>query len=81
MRLPYGRGSDWRYPGFMQLTRRKLAAAVLAPAAAAALPQQPRPAAPSDPLAAARANLKRNAARLAAVEVPMFAEPAFQFRP
>jgi hypothetical protein len=61
----------------MQLTRRKLAAAVLAPAAVA-LPQtqstQP------DELTAARQRLKDNAAVLGKIEIPMSTEPAFQFK-
>ena len=61
----------------MQLTRRKLAAAVLAPAAVA-LPQTP----PQQPveLAAARQRMKDNAAALAKIEIPMATEPAYQFK-
>ena len=60
----------------MKLTRRKLAAALLAPAAAAPA-QTPTP--PSDDLATARARLKSNAAAIAKVNVPMATEPAFRF--
>jgi len=59
----------------MQLTRRKLAAAVFAPAAFAA-PQTPQP----DELAAARQHMKDNAAALAKIDVPMSIEPAFAFK-
>jgi hypothetical protein len=60
----------------MQLTRRKLAATLLAPAAA--LPQTATP--PADEAAAARARLKTNADALARVDVPMSTEPAFSFK-
>lgn len=60
----------------MKLTRRKLAAALLAPAAVQA--QQPAP--PRDEVEAARARLKANAETVAKVEVPMSTEPAFSFR-
>jgi len=59
----------------MKLTRRKLAAALLAPAAAA---QTPQPAA--DPVQAARDRIKANGDILAKVDVPMDVEPAFQFK-
>jgi hypothetical protein len=59
------------------LTRRKLAAAVLAPAAAA-LPQTQSQ--PPDELAAARQRMKDNAAAMAKIEVPVSTEPAFQFK-
>ena len=65
------------YPVSMQLTRRKLAAAVLAPAAVA-LPQTP-PQQP-DELAAARQRMKDNAAALAKIEIPMATESAYQFK-
>jgi hypothetical protein len=61
----------------MQLTRRKLAAAVLVPAAAA-LPQTQSQ--PQDELAAARQRMKNNAAALAQIDTPMSLEPAFQFK-
>lgn len=61
----------------MQLTRRKLAAAILAPAAVA-LPQTPQ--AQPDELAAARQRMKDNAAMLAQIDTPMSLEPAFQFK-
>jgi hypothetical protein len=60
----------------MKLTRRKLAAALLAPAAAA--PAQTPPA-PRDEVEAARARLKSNGEALAKVELPMSTEPAFRF--
>jgi hypothetical protein len=61
----------------MQLTRRKLAAAVLAPAAVA-LPQTQTQ--PPDELTAARQRMKDNAAALAKIDVAMSTEPAFQFK-
>jgi hypothetical protein len=59
----------------MRITRRELAAAVLA---AAPIPAQ-IPA--DDLLKAARDRLKSNSDALAKVEVPMTTEPAFQFKP
>jgi hypothetical protein len=59
----------------MQITRRKLAAAVLAPAAVA-LPQTPQ----TDELAAARQRMKDNAAAMAKIDIPDTTEPAFQFK-
>jgi hypothetical protein len=61
----------------MQITRRELAAAVLA--AAPASPQS-APTTPEDLLKAARDRLKANADALAKVDVPMATEPAFQFK-
>jgi hypothetical protein len=61
----------------MQLTRRKLAAALLAPAAAAQAQTQPVAA---DEVAAARARLKANSEALAKIEVPMAVEPAVTFK-
>ena len=63
------------YPFLMKLTRRKLAVALLAPAAAQA--QQTTPA--SNDVEAARARLKANADTVAKVDVPMSTEPAFRF--
>ena len=60
----------------MQLTRRKMAAAVLAPAAVALPQSQPQ----QDELAAARQRMKDNAAALAKIDTPMPLEPAFQFK-
>ncbi len=62
----------------MQLTRRTLAAALLV-SPSAALAQNPAPA-PADPLEAARQNLRQHLSKLAAIDVPMTAEPAFQFK-
>ena len=59
----------------MKFTRRKLAAALLAPAAAA---QTPAP--PVDEAHAARDRIKANAEQLAKVDLPMSTEPAFQFK-
>ena len=58
----------------MKLTRRKLPAALLAPAAAA----QTTPS--SDPVQAARDRTKANAEAVAKVNLPMSTEPAFQFK-
>jgi hypothetical protein len=72
----------------MQITRRKLAAAVAAavPLVGAApllaqtvVPQTP-PASPDDELKAARDRLKANGDTLAQQTVPMATEPAFQFK-
>jgi hypothetical protein len=58
----------------MQLTRRKLAVALLAPAATAQTP------APVDEVQAARDRIKTNREALAKVDLPMATEPAFQFK-
>jgi hypothetical protein len=58
----------------MQLTRRELATALLA---AAPMPAQTTS---EDLVKAARDRLKSNVDALAAVEVPMETEPAFQFK-
>ena len=68
----------------MQLTRRKLAAALVSAAALGA--QQPQPAqapvagSPDDLLQTARDRLHSNAAALSASPLPMATEPAFQFK-
>jgi hypothetical protein len=68
----------------MKITRRKLAAAALAPAALLAQtpPQAPPPipANPAEELAAARAQNQRNSAALDKFTVAMSTEPAFQFK-
>jgi hypothetical protein len=66
----------------MQLTRRKLARAVLGSAAAQAVAQTPAsaPPTPDEDLRAARERMKANSDALAGQAVPMAAEPAFQFR-
>jgi hypothetical protein len=72
----------------MKLTRRKLAAAVAATAAAGVpllgaaplLAQTPAPPAPDDELKAARDRLKATGDTLAGQAVPMATEPAFQFK-
>jgi hypothetical protein len=61
----------------MQITRRELAAALVAAAPAPADPQ----AASGDLLQAARDRLKSNVQALSGIEVPMDTEPAFQFKP
>jgi hypothetical protein len=75
------RWSEKRYAVAMQITRRELGAALLAAAPAAA--QQATTAAqatPEDLLKAARDRLKSNADAMAAIDVPMATEPAFQFK-
>ena len=64
-----------------QMTRRQLAGAMLATAAAAQTPA-PAPAAPSTPaaeLAAAREQNQHTAESLDKVAVPIATEPAFRF--
>ncbi len=62
----------------MKLTRRKLAAFVSATALSAQQTPTAPPAAPDDLVQAARDRLRANAAAVAAVQLPMAAEPAFQ---
>jgi hypothetical protein len=62
----------------MKLTRRKLAAALLAPAAAAAA-QTPAPA-EDQLLKAARERNQENFAAVDKLELPVATEPAFQFK-
>ncbi|SPE33388.1 exported hypothetical protein [Candidatus Sulfopaludibacter sp. SbA6] len=65
----------------MKLTRRKLATAVLVPAAAALAQTQPAlPRNPDEELKAARDRAKSTGDALAQQTVPMATEPAFQFR-
>jgi hypothetical protein len=65
----------------MKITRRKLAAALTAPALAAALPPAATAQTPAaDPLEAAKARIKANGDALAKEAVPMSTEPAFQFK-
>jgi hypothetical protein len=61
----------------MNVTRRDLAAVLLAPAAAA---QTPAPQAAADPVQAARDRIKANGDILAKIDMPMDTEPAFQFK-
>jgi hypothetical protein len=63
----------------MRLTRRQLATALTSAAALAQTPSGP-PAAPEDELKVARDRLKAYSALLAKQEVPVAAEPAFQFK-
>jgi len=72
----YG-GTRSRYPWLMKITRRKLAAALLAPAATITTEAQT---APTDELEAARAQVKANAEAIGRVEIPMSTEPAFRFQ-
>jgi dihydroxyacetone kinase len=65
----------------MKLTRRKLATAVLIPAAAAmAQTQPPPPGTPDEELKAARDRAKLIGEALAQQTLPMSTEPAFQFK-
>jgi hypothetical protein len=64
-----------------KFTRRKLATAVLIPAAAAlAQTPPPLPRTPDEELAAARDRAKQVTDTLAQQTVPMTTEPAFQFK-
>lgn len=63
----------------MQITRRKLAAVLTSGVALAQTPAAP-PSRPDELLQAARERNKANAAALAAEQVPMATEPAFQFK-
>jgi hypothetical protein len=65
----------------MKLTRRKLAGAILVPAAALSQNPPAPPAAPADELKAARDRLAATGETLARQSVPMDIEPAFQFKP
>lgn len=64
----------------MEITRRKLAAAVIGSAAASLAQSQPAAPAPEDEVQAARNRQRANAEALSAVNVPMAVEPAFQFK-
>jgi len=65
----------------MKITRRRLGAAVLAPAALLAQPPAPPiPATREEELAAVNAQNRRNAAALDQFKLPMSAEPAFLFK-
>jgi hypothetical protein len=66
----------------MKITRRKLAAAVIAPAALMAQPQTPPPipANAEEELTAVREQNRRNAHALDGVKIPMATEPAFTFK-
>jgi hypothetical protein len=63
-----------RTPSSSRITRRQLAGALLATAAAAQTPS-----APVNELQAAREQNQRSAEALAKVDVPMAVEPAFHF--
>ncbi len=65
----------------MKISRRKLAMAMITPAALLAqTPQPPIPANPEEELAAIREQNRRNSQALDEFPVPMAAEPAFQFK-
>jgi len=68
----------------MRMTRRTLAAVVMAPAAAlaaqtAATPPPAQTPQPTDSLDSARRQIHNNAAALARFDLPMATEPAFRF--
>lgn len=62
----------------VQITRRKLALAVLGAPAAARAAQTPS--APEDLTAAAAEQVRKNSEALAKLDVPMSTEPAFEFK-
>jgi hypothetical protein len=65
----------------VKFTRRKLAATLAAPAAAAlAQPQSPSSAPPGGELKAAQDRIKTATDLLSRQEIPMDTEPAFQFK-
>jgi len=64
----------------MKITRRKLAAAALVPAAALAQNQPALPRNPDEELNAARDRAKGLSDALARQSIPMATEPAFQFK-
>jgi len=66
----------------MKLTRRKLAAALAAPALVGgrASPAEQSQSPAGDVLAAAKARIQANSQALAKETVPMTTEPAFQFK-
>jgi len=64
----------------MKITRRKLAAALISPAAMLAQTPPPIPANPTEELAAAREQNRRNAQTLDEFPLPMPVEPAFHFK-
>jgi hypothetical protein len=65
----------------MKMTRRRLGAAVLAPAAMLAqAPAPPIPATPEQERAAVKEQNRRNAETLDKFKLPMSTEPAFLFK-
>jgi hypothetical protein len=64
----------------MKITRRRLGAAVLAPAALLAQTPPPLPTSPEEELAAVRDQNRRNSEALDKFQVPMATEPAFLFK-
>ena len=64
----------------MKVTRRKLAAAVIAPSAASLAQAQRTVPAADEELAAARERMRANSQSLGRENVPMPTEPAFQFK-
>jgi hypothetical protein len=67
------------YPAPHRITRRQLAGAMIATAAAAQTPPSTPSTAPPGDLEAAREQNQRNAEALAKVDLPATAEPAFHF--
>ena len=65
----------------MKITRRKLGAAMIAPAALLAqAPPPPIPATREEELAAVKEQNRRNAEAINKVKLPMSTEPAFTFK-
>jgi len=64
----------------IKITRRKLAAVLVSGSALARTSAQAQTAAPADPLQAAKDRIKANSDALAKEQLPMAAEPAFQFK-
>ena len=62
------------------MTRRELAALFVAAPALAQTPAAPQPAQSSDPLAAAKDDLRQSAAELAKARLDVATEPAFRFK-
>ena len=62
------------------MTRRELAAVLLATPALAQTPPVPTPAPSDDPVAAAKDDLRQAAAQMAKAKLDMATEPAFRFK-
>jgi hypothetical protein len=62
------------------MTRRELAALLVAAPAVAQTASVPQPAQPSDPLSAAQDDLHKAAAQLAKAKLDITTEPAFRFK-
>jgi hypothetical protein len=62
------------------MTRRELAAVLVAAPVAAQTASDPPPAQPSDPLSGARDDLQKASAQLAKAKLDIVTEPAFRFK-